>query len=230
MALSKWFFVASSALLAPVLVTAQANLYAQCGGQGFTGPTSCVAGADCSSINAYYYQCVPAATAPGSAPPTSLSTVPTSRPASSGAPGSSGGNAPPSSTAATTGPAATGSGAWASAYSKAAAALAKLSNNDKVGIVTGIGWSNGPCVGNTRAASSIGYPSLCLQDGPLGVRYKQGVTAFPAGVMAASTWDPDLIYSRGNALGAEASRTASTQLIWSSVALDLDASLHSLTL
>lgn len=98
---------------------------------------------------------------------------------------------------------ASGDGAWATAYSKAATALAKLSNNDKVGIVTGLGWQQGPCVGNTKAVSSIGYPSLCLQDGPLGVRYKQQVTAFPAGIMAASTWDTGLMYSRGNALGSE---------------------------
>ena len=95
-------------------------------------------------------------------------------------------------------------GTWSAAYAQASTALAKLSNNDKVGIVTGIGWSDGPCVGNTSPVSSIGYPSLCLQDSPLGVRYKQDVTAFPAGITTASTWDTSLLYSRGNALGAEA--------------------------
>ena len=94
--------------------------------------------------------------------------------------------------------------AWTTAYSKAATALSNLSNTDKAGIVTGLGSEQGPCVGNTGAVSSIGYPSLCLQDGPLGIRFKQDVTAFPAGVMAASTWDTNLIYSRGNAIGAEA--------------------------
>lgn len=36
------------------------------------------------------------------------------------------------------------------------------------------------------------------------VRFAQGVTAFPAGVQAASTWDVDLINQRGAAMGAEA--------------------------
>jgi beta-glucosidase len=36
------------------------------------------------------------------------------------------------------------------------------------------------------------------------LRYVQGVTVFPAGVHVASTWDPSLIYARGNAMGAEA--------------------------
>ncbi|KAF2791241.1 glycoside hydrolase family 3 protein [Melanomma pulvis-pyrius CBS 109.77] len=93
---------------------------------------------------------------------------------------------------------------WDSAYTKASAALAKLSMSDKIGIVSGTGWQAGNCVGNTKAAGSIGYPSLCLQDGPLGVRYIQGATAFSAGVHAASTWDIALIRERGAFLGAEA--------------------------
>jgi beta-glucosidase len=63
---------------------------------------------------------------------------------------------------------AAGDGDWAAAYAKAKAALAKLSNQDKVNMVTGTGWEKGPCVGNTLGVSSIGYPALCLQDGPLG--------------------------------------------------------------
>jgi beta-glucosidase len=93
---------------------------------------------------------------------------------------------------------------WDTAYTKATTALAKLSQTDKIGIVTGTGWQSGGCVGNTKAASSIGYPSLCLQDGPLGVRYINGVTAFSAGIHAASTWDVDLIRERGQFLGEEA--------------------------
>ncbi|KAF2424833.1 glycoside hydrolase family 3 protein [Tothia fuscella] len=93
---------------------------------------------------------------------------------------------------------------WSAAYSKATTALAKLSNPEKVGIVTGQGWQKGPCVGNTKAVSKIGLPSLCLQDGPVGVRYAMGVTVFPAGVHAASTWDVELMRERGLALGQEA--------------------------
>lgn len=65
-------------------------------------------------------------------------------------------------------------GSWDDAYTKATAALAKLSQSDKVGIVTGVGWQNGPCVGNTKAASSIGYPSLCLQ----GTCYDQAIMLY----------------------------------------------------
>jgi beta-glucosidase len=95
-------------------------------------------------------------------------------------------------------------GDWAASYAKAKAALPKLSLTDKTKIVTGLGWTKGPCVGNTGAVPEIGYPSLCLQDGPVGIRFVQNITAFPAGVQAASTWDADLMYARGNAQSTEA--------------------------
>jgi beta-glucosidase len=98
-----------------------------------------------------------------------------------------------------------GTAAWAAAQSSASAALAKMSQQDKINIVTGIGWNKGgPCVGNTAAISSINYPQLCLQDGPLGVRYGTGTTAFTPGIQAASTWDLSLIRQRGEYMGAEA--------------------------
>lgn len=93
---------------------------------------------------------------------------------------------------------------WAAAYAKANASLAQLTLQNKVDIVTGIGWENGPCVGNTAAVSSIGYPELCLQDSPLGLRFGGDNTAFTPGIQAASTWDVDLIRQRGEYLGAEA--------------------------
>ncbi|KAJ4416278.1 glycoside hydrolase 3 [Neurospora sp. IMI 360204] len=97
-----------------------------------------------------------------------------------------------------------GSAAWDAAYSQASTALSKLSQQDKVNIVTGVGWNKGTCVGNTPAIGSIGYPQLCLQDGPLGIRLAGSVTAFTPGIQAASTWDVELIRQRGIYLGAEA--------------------------
>lgn len=95
---------------------------------------------------------------------------------------------------------------WDTAYTKANAAFAKLSQSEKIGMVTGTGWQANNCVGNTKAAGSIGYPSLCLQDGPLGIRYVNGVTAFAAGIHAVSTWDIDLIRERGLFMGEEAKK------------------------
>ncbi|KAL1897129.1 glycoside hydrolase 3 [Sporothrix stenoceras] len=93
---------------------------------------------------------------------------------------------------------------WDAAYAKATAAVGKLSQQDKVNIVSGVGWNKGPCVGNTSPISSINYPQLCLQDGPLGIRYGTGNTAFTPGIQAASTWDRALMSQRGQFMGEEA--------------------------
>ncbi|KAF3902898.1 Endoglucanase [Arthrobotrys entomopaga] len=50
-----------AALLAggAALISAQQTLYGQCGGIGWTGPTSCTSGNSCQSLNPYYSQCLP---------------------------------------------------------------------------------------------------------------------------------------------------------------------------
>ncbi|KAI2774478.1 glycoside hydrolase family 3 protein [Daldinia loculata] len=92
---------------------------------------------------------------------------------------------------------------WAAAYEKANASLAKLSQSDKINIVTGVGWNKGPCVGNTAPASSINYPQLCLQDGPLGIRFATGNNAFVPGIQVAATWDRALMRERGQFMAEE---------------------------
>ncbi|KAH7882042.1 glycoside hydrolase family 3 protein [Phlebopus sp. FC_14] len=59
----------------------------------------------------------------------------------------------------------------------------------------------GPCVGNTPPVGN--FPGLCLQDSPLGVRFTDLITSFPAGITVASTWNRALIRARGLALGQE---------------------------
>ncbi|OAX79896.1 hypothetical protein ACJ72_05783 [Emergomyces africanus] len=93
---------------------------------------------------------------------------------------------------------------WAGSYEKAQALVSRMSLAEKVNITTGIGWQMGLCVGNTGPATSVGFPSLCLQDGPLGIRFADNISAFPAGVTIGATWSHDLMYRRGFALGKEA--------------------------
>ncbi|KAF3910850.1 hypothetical protein ABW20_dc0105713 [Dactylellina cionopaga] len=50
-------------LAAAGTVNAQAQPFAQCGGSGWTGPTTCVAGWTCQSSNEFYSQCVQSAAA-----------------------------------------------------------------------------------------------------------------------------------------------------------------------
>ncbi|KAH9901502.1 cellobiohydrolaseII [Cubamyces lactineus] len=72
-------FASLLALLAvvPSLAYAQSPVWGQCGGIGWTGPTTCASGSVCTKQNDYYSQCIP-----GSSTPTSTPTVPTSTPSS----------------------------------------------------------------------------------------------------------------------------------------------------
>ncbi|KAF4763994.1 hypothetical protein N7455_010577 [Penicillium solitum] len=97
-------------------------------------------------------------------------------------------------------PNATASGDWEEAYAKAQKFVAKLTIDEKADIVTG---QPGPCVGNIVAIPRLGFPGLCLQDGPLSIRVADYASVFAAGVTVASTWDRDLLYERGYAMGQE---------------------------
>ncbi|KAI9780207.1 MAG: hypothetical protein M1816_003155 [Peltula sp. TS41687] len=96
-----------------------------------------------------------------------------------------------------------GAGDWADAYSKARAFVAQLTLLEKVNLTTGVGWSQEKCVGNTGAIPRLGFRSLCLQDAPLGIRFTDYNSVFPAGVTIAATFDRGLMYQRGYAMGSE---------------------------
>ena len=94
--------------------------------------------------------------------------------------------------------------AWKDAYAKAAKLVGEMTLVEKVNVTTGVGWSMGMCVGNTGPVPRLGFPSLCLQDGPLGLRFVDNITAFPAGITVGATWNKTLMYERGKAHGFEA--------------------------
>ncbi|THH13312.1 hypothetical protein EW146_g6883 [Bondarzewia mesenterica] len=93
------------------------------------------------------------------------------------------------------------SSAWEDAYAKAKKLIANFTLPEKVTVGTGVGWGNGRCVGNIPPIGD--WPGLCLQDSPLGVRYTDHITAFPAGINTAATWNRKLMRLRGLAMGHE---------------------------
>ncbi|KAI0011422.1 glycoside hydrolase family 3 protein [Xylariaceae sp. FL0662B] len=93
---------------------------------------------------------------------------------------------------------------WADSYRKASEMVARMTLPEKVNVTTGTGWQMGPAVGNTGPAVNVGFPALALQDGPLGIRFADNSTAFPAGVTVGATWNKELMYQWGNAHAVEA--------------------------
>ncbi|KAI9365502.1 glycoside hydrolase superfamily [Zopfochytrium polystomum] len=92
---------------------------------------------------------------------------------------------------------------WSAAVSQAQSLVSTLSLEQKISIVSGTGWQNGPCVGNIDSMVHVGFQGLCLQDSPTGVRYASDVSAFPTAVNLAATFDKTLMYNQGLYMGRE---------------------------
>jgi len=88
--------------------------------------------------------------------------------------------------------------------------LAVLTAEEKVRLVVGVGPARivPGAAGETRAVRIV--PSITLTDGPSGVRIEGSekvwyyTTAFPAPIMLASTWNPDVVERVGRAMAEEA--------------------------
>ncbi|THW11508.1 glycoside hydrolase family 3 protein, partial [Aureobasidium pullulans] len=89
------------------------------------------------------------------------------------------------------------------AYEKAIAIVEQLTLGGKVNLTTGSGWQQEQCVGQTGGVPRLGIRGQCLQDSPVGVRYTDFVSLFPAGINVGATWDRRLAYERGKAMGLE---------------------------
>src|SRR5664280_862898 len=55
-----------------------------------------------------------------------------------------------------------------------------------------------------RDIPRLNLPKIKMSDGPVGVRTWGQTTAYPAGICNAATWDKDLVFSLGQALGKDA--------------------------
>ena len=71
---------------------------------------------------------------------------------------------------------------------------------EKVNVTRG---HTGACVGNSGNVSRLGVPPLCFSDAPDGVRGQELVSAFPAQIVVGATFDRNLMYRYGEALGQE---------------------------
>lgn len=91
---------------------------------------------------------------------------------------------------------------WDEAYVKAKSVVDQMSIEQMVNLTTGAGWGSA-CVGNTRPVDDDLFPVLCLQDGPIGVRLANNVTAGLSGITVAQTFDKAAFHDRGVYMGKE---------------------------
>ncbi|KAF8310466.1 glycoside hydrolase [Clavulina sp. PMI_390] len=92
---------------------------------------------------------------------------------------------------------------WDDATVLATALAHQLTTQEKLTLVRGVGEFSSVCTGNLPAIPRLNIPSICMNDGPAGMRSVDLVSGFPAGITAAATWNRALIRARGQAIGEE---------------------------
>jgi beta-glucosidase len=92
-----------------------------------------------------------------------------------------------------------------SARARAQGLVSQMTLDEKLQLVHGAGFvRNAGYAGRVTGIPRLGIPGLFLADGPNGVgNGATGVTAFPAAINGASSWDPGLMRRYGSALGRE---------------------------
>lgn len=92
------------------------------------------------------------------------------------------------------------SSSWQAAYARAYSLISQMTLEEKVNVTHG---HEGQCVGNSGAVPRLGVPQLCFADAPDGIRGQEFVSSFPAQIMVGASFDRDLMYRYGKALGEE---------------------------
>ncbi|KAM3511021.1 hypothetical protein MY11210_005357 [Beauveria gryllotalpidicola] len=105
---------------------------------------------------------------------------------------------------------------WRNSYTKAKKLVDSMTLAEKTNITAGTGIFMGyvfglslhdcyaRCDGNAGSALRVGFPMLCFEDGANGIRQADHVTVFPDGITVGATFDKELMYQRGVAMGKEA--------------------------
>ena len=78
-----------------------------------------------------------------------------------------------------------------------------MTNLEKNNVTVGFSVKYTGCVGVSGGVTRFGFPGLCLQDGPAGIRATDMVTSFPAGIHLGSSWNTTLVYNVATYMGAE---------------------------
>lgn len=82
-----------------------------------------------------------------------------------------------------------GSGGWDEAFSKAQMMVSQMSLEEKVHLTGGTNNETSACGGYIPGISRLGFPGMCLQDGPAGLRGTEGVNGYPANVHVGARYD-----------------------------------------
>lgn len=91
---------------------------------------------------------------------------------------------------------------WADAYARARALVAKMRLEEKVSLTGGAVPGSG-CSGVIAPIDRLGFPGLCLSDAGNGLRATYLVNGYPSGIYVGASWNKELVYQHGAAMGGE---------------------------
>ena len=91
---------------------------------------------------------------------------------------------------------------WTEEYKKADNLIKDYTLEEKMLLIYGTENMQGKCVGSIDA-NDKGFPGICLQDGPAGVRFSANTTSWQAAINTAATFNRTLMYEIGAAQGKE---------------------------
>ncbi|RMJ21173.1 hypothetical protein PHISP_07955 [Aspergillus sp. HF37] len=103
-----------------------------------------------------------------------------------------------------------GIGDWDEALSRAQALVSQMSLEEKVHLTGGQKNDTMSCGGYIPAINRLGFPGMCLQDGPAGVRAAEGVNGYPSSIHVGASWNKSLAYDRSYAMAGEFKKKGAT--------------------
>ncbi|PPJ59718.1 hypothetical protein CBER1_10807 [Cercospora berteroae] len=101
----------------------------------------------------------------------------------------------------------TGASDWTDAYEKAKALVRQMTDEEKNNVTTPSLETRG-CAGFTGSVQRLGFPGICLNDGPAGVKGPVAdndtrANGFPAQLSVGASWNRGLAYWRAQQMGKE---------------------------
>ncbi|KAJ6440504.1 glycosyl hydrolase [Purpureocillium lavendulum] len=91
---------------------------------------------------------------------------------------------------------------WADAYAKAKALVAQMTLEEKVNITGGVDLDTG-CSGSIMSIKRLNFTGMCLSDAGNGLRNTDLVNSYPSGIHVGASWNKELAFLRGSAMGGE---------------------------